>query len=305
MRIGLATCAVLPEPDLDEAPLLAALRAAGHEAASVAWDGPDGAPESLAAYDAVCLRATWNYAHDVERFVAWAERASRVTRVLNPAPVVRWNVEKTYLRRLAARGVAIVPTVFVAAGASVDVAAVLGARAWDRVVIKPTVGAGSMLAERFAVGDGVAGGLAAAQAFLDKHVASRGMMIQRYMPSVESADAGELAVVTIGGEVSHGVRKMARFAADDERVDASSPTADEAAFAESVLRAAGEELDGASPLYARVDVMRGEGGEILLSELELVEPSLYFGLGEGSAARFVRALERVMAAHNAGGGDRV
>lgn len=292
MRIGLANCVVLPEPDSDEAPLLAALRGAGHRAEPVAWDGPTGSVRALVGFDAVCLRATWNYAHQAERFVEWVEAASQVTRVLNPAPVVRWNVEKSYLRRLEARGVPIVPTVFVEAGATADVGGVVGERGWESVVIKPTVGAGSVLAERFETGR--AGGVAAAQAFLDTHVPDRGMMIQRYMPSVEAGETGELAIVTIGGEVSHGVRKRPRFASEDERVEGASPTGAERAFAERVLQAAGEELGGAALLYARVDVMRGDDGEILLSELELIEPSLYFGLCEGAAAGFVRALERLI-----------
>lgn len=294
MRIGLANCETLPEPDFDEAPLLAALHEAGHRAEPVAWDGPAGSVGALAGFDAVCLRATWNYAHRAERFVAWVEAASAVTRVLNPAPVVRWNVEKTYLRRLESRGVPIVPTVFVEAGASVDVGAVAAARDWDGVVIKPTVGAGSVLAERFGLGRAEGDGAGAAQAFLDTHAPARGMMVQRYMPSVEAGETGELAIVTIGGEVSHGVRKRPRFATEDERVEASLPTAEERAFAGTVLNAAGAELGGAALLYARVDVMRGDDGEILLSELELIEPSLYFGLCEGSAAGFVRALERVL-----------
>lgn len=292
MRIGLATCGVLPEPDHDEAPLLAALCEAGHRGEPVAWDTLEGSARAVAGFDAVCLRATWNYAHQADRFVAWVEAASRMTRVLNPAPVVRWNVEKTYLRRLESRGVPIVPTVFVGAGASADVGGVVGERGWDRVVIKPTVGAGSVLAERFEVGSG--DGVLAAQAFLDVHAPSRGMMIQRYMPSVEAAESGELAIVTIGGEVSHGVRKRPRFASEDELVEASAPTPEERAFAGSVLAAVAAELDGSALLYARVDVMRGDGGEILLSELELIEPSLYFGLCEGAAAGFVRTLERMM-----------
>lgn len=293
MRIGLATCVSLPEPDFDERPLLAALHDAGHEAEPVAWDGPDGSPSALAGFDAVCLRSTWNYAHDVGRFLAWAESAAGVTRVLNPVPALRWNVEKTYLERLSRRGVPIVPTVFVGRGGSTDVGGLLASRGWPGVVVKPTVGAGSLLAERFGADEAEA-----AQAFLARHVSSRGMMVQRYMPSVESADSGELAVVTIDGEVSHGVRKRARFAADEERVDAAQPTAEEAAFAGDVLRAAGEELagvlGGARLLYARVDVMRGDGGELLLGELELVEPSLYFEQGEGSASSFVRALEQMI-----------
>jgi hypothetical protein len=52
------------------------------------------------------------------------------------------------------------------------------------------------------------------------------------------------------------------------------------------------EASGFDPLYARIDVMDGPGGEMLLSELELIEPSLFFPHGPGSVSRFADAAER-------------
>jgi hypothetical protein len=43
MRVDLATCRVLPEPDPDQALLLRALAGAGIDARMRAWDGPDPA----------------------------------------------------------------------------------------------------------------------------------------------------------------------------------------------------------------------------------------------------------------------
>lgn len=62
-------------------------------------------------YDAVYLGTPWDYPEDVTRFLellADIERAGPV--VANPLELVRWNVEKTYLRDLEERGAAIVPT---------------------------------------------------------------------------------------------------------------------------------------------------------------------------------------------------
>jgi len=58
MHVALASCADLPEPDLDEAPLLEALRATGLTAEVLAWDDPAA---DFSAARLTVLRATWNY----------------------------------------------------------------------------------------------------------------------------------------------------------------------------------------------------------------------------------------------------
>ena len=52
-RIALATCSTLPEPDMDQAPSLAAFERLGSVAEPVPWDAPEA---DLSAFDAVCLR---------------------------------------------------------------------------------------------------------------------------------------------------------------------------------------------------------------------------------------------------------
>lgn len=290
MRVCLATSERLEEPDPDEKPLLRAFREAGHEAESVPWDGEGGEPAGLDRFDAVCLRATWNYAKHLDAFLEWVGGASRATTLLNPERVVRWNIHKTYLRDLQSRGAAIVPTAFVERNGSADVAAVARDRGWDSVIVKPTVGAASLLVKQFGEDE-----LDKAQEYLDKHVRERDMMIQRYLPSVEREESAEMSVVMIGGEISHGVRKKPRYDDEDESVERTEPGAEERRFAERTVAAAREAMGGVEMVCARVDVMRGEDGEILLGELELVEPSLWFDVREGSAARYVRAVERLAA----------
>ena len=43
------------------------------------------------------------------------------------------------------------------------------------------------------------------------------------------------------------------------------------------------------PLYARIDVVAGAAGDLLLMELELVEPELFFRLAPDAASRLVDA----------------
>ena len=100
-RIVLAGCPQHPTGDGDDAGLVAALRQRGLHARWLSWDNPDTCDADL-----VILRATHDYAGRLEEFLAWT---TRVKKLLNTANVVAWNVDRRYLRDLAARGVPTVP----------------------------------------------------------------------------------------------------------------------------------------------------------------------------------------------------
>jgi len=199
-RIALVTCRVLPEPDPDQEPLLAALRGAGLEAELLAWDDPASDP---AAFDLCVLRSCWNYFERPEEFVAWIERADAVSRLVNPPEVVRWNLHKSYLAELRDGGVPIVPTVWIERGERADLRQTLAQQGWTDVVIKPAVSAASFSTRRFSLDrpEGRPGGgpdvaesaLERGQRFLEALAAERDTMVQRYMPTVETS--GERALV--------------------------------------------------------------------------------------------------------------
>jgi O-ureido-D-serine cyclo-ligase len=272
MKLRVATCATLPEPDVDEAPLAAALAAGGFDAQLLAWD--DGSVDWDARIPTI-LRSTWNYALHVDRFLAWVDRVAAAAPLINPPAIVRDNVFKRYLLALADRGVPVVPTTLVEPGATCDLAAI----AAPRIVIKPEVGAGSLDTKVFAPRD------PAAAAHLATITARGAALVQPYLDSVDAY--GERSLVWIDGALSHAIRKTPRFSGDDEKVDGPFPIADdERAVAEAAL----------SPyrdlLYGRVDLARDGAGRPLVMELELVEPSLFFARMPGSAERFVAALRR-------------
>lgn len=278
MRVAVATCKQMPEPDADEALLLSALTRAGVDARLLAWDDPS-AP--FAEHDLVVVRSTWNYYKHLDGFLAWVERTAAQTALLNPAHVMQRNVVKTYLREFDARGVAVVPTEFVTRGSRRTLRDVLGERGFRDIVIKPTVSAGSYRTQRFAEG-----AWDEAQRFLDALVADCDAMVQRWMPSVDTY--GERSLVWIDGEVTHAIRKTPRFADGVEQVSGEVAIAgDERAFAEGVLAPYAAEL-----LYARVDMVRDEDGALRLMELELVEPSLFFRQCPRALDRFVGAIRR-------------
>lgn len=73
VKLHIATCRPLPEPDPDEDLLLAALQAVGIEATMDDWQ--DGGRWQDAAPTVV--RSTWDYIHHLDAFRAWG-RGPRV-----------------------------------------------------------------------------------------------------------------------------------------------------------------------------------------------------------------------------------
>ena len=275
-RLRIATCKPIPEPDVDEAPLAAALAAGGFHAELVAWDDPE------VDWDApipTILRSTWNYPLAFEAFLAWIDRASAAAPLVNPPDIVRGNLYKRYLLALAARGVPVVPTTVIERGQACDLAAI----AAPRIVIKPEVGAGSIGTRRFAPADPAA---AAHLASLTAHGAA---LIQPYVASVEAY--GERSLVWIDGQLSHAIRKSPRFSGDAEQVAGPFPITDaERAVADAALAPIAERI-----LYARVDIAHDDAGHPMVMELELVEPSLFFAHQPGSVERYVAGLRRYLA----------
>ncbi len=262
MKVAIATCRKLPEPDVDEALLTAALAARGVRARVLAWD--DGAAQAERD-ELVVIRSTWNYFEDVEGFLSWVTRTGEATRLFNPASIVRGNAKKTYLRDLEQRGIDIVPTAWAMRGErACAVDAIMREHGWDTIVIKPVVSAGSFKTQRFDASE-----VESAQRFFDELHAERDVMIQRWMPSVDTY--GERSLVWIDGTLTHAIRKSPRFVGGREAVSGDVPIApNERAFAERVLEPIREQI-----LYARVDMVADEMGTLRLMELELIEPSLF------------------------------
>ena len=283
-RVALVTCDLFPDLWEDDFPLRDALRGGGVEVDVLSWD--DSAAD-WASYDLVVIRSPEDYVARRDDFVAWAHRDPRLA---NPADVVAWNTDKTYLRELAAAGVPVTPTDYVAPGET-----------WTpppsgEWVVKPTVSAGSQDTGRYQ--------LPAQLALAEAHVArltaaGRTAMIQPYLAAVDTA--GETAVLLFPDAhgamaVSHAVRKGAMLAGPGEGAidiegEQISPRTASPAELRTAERALAAVPGGAQRLlYARVDMIPGPDGEPLLVELELTEPSLFLLEAPGAAGRLADAV---------------
>jgi hypothetical protein len=281
MRIALATRANLPDWEVDDRFLHAALRELGVEFEQAIWTD---AAIDWSRFDTVLIRSTWDYADRRDEFVDWAERVAGRTRLFNPAAIVRWNTHKSYLRELEGEGVPLAPSLWLERGRAIDVGARMVELGWSKAFIKPLLGASARETLRFRVD--ASDELAAAQRHVDRMVIERGedMVVQPYFDAVERE--GELSAIWLGGRLSHGVRKVP--VAGDYRVQDDYGAHDEAwpldAGAHGLCERTFAGLDRVLArlgvrgplLYARVDMLRGPDGSLVLNELELVEPSLFF-----------------------------
>jgi glutathione synthase/RimK-type ligase-like ATP-grasp enzyme len=278
-RVGIVTCVELPEPDPDQELLLAALRNANIDAEMIAWDNPQADPS---AFDLCVPRSCWNYHWHWQAFLDWISRADKVTHLVNSAAVIRENIHKGYLQKLEKAGVPIIPTAWDAQGASTDLLATMNEQGWEQVVIKPAISAASFRTERFAIDDVQSG-----QSFLEALVRDADAMVQRYMKSVE--EPGERAIVWIDSQATHAVVKSPRFADGIEQVSEALEVTDaERALATQALAVIEDEL-----LYARVDIVEDDDGSLLVSELELIEPALFFMQSPAALEAFVAAIGRL------------
>ncbi|MCB0866687.1 MAG: hypothetical protein KDB58_13315 [Solirubrobacterales bacterium] len=276
LRVAIASYPNVAPEFRDDETLLEQLRSRGVDAAISSWDDASFPWNEM---NLIVARSVWDYAMRYDEFMRWLDGLS--VPVENDPGLIRWNSDKRYLDDLLEEGLPVVPTTFLPPGAS--------APSFDHeVVIKPTISAGGRRTGRFGPSS-----VAAAEALLAE-ISEAGLtaMVQPYLPNVERA--GETAVVMIDGEVSHVLRKGAILAADEvapvraddylgvaermydpELVLAGEATDEELDLAERILGEVRRRFD-VTPLYARVDMLRGDGGEPLLLELEAVEPNLYF-----------------------------
>jgi hypothetical protein len=281
VTIAIATAKSARPLDQDLAPLEAECRRVGLAFEIAEWDDPQ---VDWSQFDTVVIRSTWDYPTRLNEFLAWIDHVESVSTLLNPADVVRWNIDKRYLRELHAHGISTVPTRFVFPGEPVGLLS-------GELVLKPSVSGGALNTERFAA-DRVDDATAFANQLLaDGHT----VMVQPYLSSVDVR--GEHALVFFGGSYSHTFRKGPILIEGREMLDglfareelsAVEPSDAERVLAETIMNFIPGGRD--STLYARVDLVHDDDGEPCLLELELIEPSMNFDLVPGSVTRYVEQM---------------
>lgn len=287
-RIGIVTGERTPALTEEGRTLAGILRRRGHAVEPLVWS--EQGTESTDV-DVLVFRSCWQYYERSDAFCEWLDDVSETgIRTLNPPEVVRWNLHKGYLEKLAAAGVSVPRTAVIDRGSGGDLRAVLERNDLERAVFKPAVGASSYAVTRCSVDEA-----ADAQETFASLLAEGDVLVQRFVPAVES---GELSLVFFAGEFSHAwltipapddFRAHHRFGSTLSPFEPSAAVVDRASEALDAASDACERAPSSLP-FARVDGVRTPDGFELL-ELELIEPYLGLSLEDGAFERFADALE--------------
>ena len=295
--VALVTCAVIPNLTDDDRSLIPALAAQGVSAAPAVWD--DDAVE-WRTFDAVVIRSTWDYHRKAQRFLSWIDRVDALdVPLINPAPVLRWNADKIYLRELSALGVPVVPTWWVEQGDWTPLVEILRQTGWSRAVVKPAVAA---TAYRTWTTD--AASAAADETRFRELVADGRVLVQPFVEAITTE--GEWSFVFFGGEHALSVLKVVKRG--DFRVQNEFGGSVLARDADPAIVAQASDVLDAAPFsradlaYARVDGCV-ENGRFVLMELEVLEPALFLQIGRGRTEVFASHLAQRVA-HRANSMDK-
>ena len=252
-----------------------ALRKRGATIHAVPWTDPD----DLSEYDLVLPLIAWGYHLQYGQWLRLLNRFdAEELPVINPPSLLWWNSDKTYLTQLAGKGVPTVETIEVESLIESDLRAAAERFGTPQLVVKPPVSASAAGTHRICVGDEIPA------VELGKR-----MMIQPFVSSI--ATEGEYAVILFDGVYSHTVVKRPK--SGDFRVqphlggstEPSEPPAGAIELAQAALAAAPAEAT-----YARVDIVRGREGELLIMELELIEPALFLDVAPHGEDAFADAV---------------
>jgi len=289
MNIALVTCDILaqyaaPNVEDEDTLLTRYLREQGHHVEPRVWTNPAVEWEK---YDVVLLKSPWDYFDRIDDFYAWLDRmeALRVP-LLNPPGIVRWNTNKRYLRDMEQAGVRIAPTQWLPRGTRFDEEAAYATLQTDHLVVKPAVSGGAK--NTFAL---LRGESSIRTPDLNELLRHEDFLVQPFLPQIK--EQGEWSLVYLGGEYSHCVLKTPK--AGDFRVQHYLGGGIQPRPApEHLRRTANAIVAQFAPgcLYARVDGVEIDG-ELVLMELELIEPFLYLATEPEALARYAHGLKRI------------
>ncbi len=249
------------------------------------WSNPDFDWETTKY---IIFRTTWDYFDRYEEFSKWLKVVSTKTTLLNSANIIHWNIDKHYLIDLKEKGVHICESYFIEKGITTTLAELHKQLGWEKTVLKPCISGSARHTYKLEL------------AVLEKHeaifqelISNEAMMLQPFQENIITQ--GEYSFVLINGKYTHAVLKVAKpgdFRVQDDfggTVHNHNATKEEISFAENAVKACIEK-----PMYARVDVIIDNNNKLAISEIELIEPELWFRKHHDAATLLARAIKKLI-----------
>lgn len=266
--------------------LEAPLSAAGWKNEVVPWR----AAVDWEQFDVVMIRSPWDYQLNANRFVEVLQQIEKSRAHLdNPVDVVKWNINKHYLKDLEAAGILILPTMWRDCISKSEIDDFFQAFDSNEIVVKPCISAGAFDTYRLTQNKAIA----LADELVEKYI-GRQCMIQPFAEGI--VNEGEFSVFHFDGDYSHTILKTPKqndFRVQEEyggRLLKVEPCSELITQTNKVLQAIDNKFKQ-TLLYTRLDFVRTNKGFALM-EAELIEPSLYFNLDPESPQRYVDAMEK-------------
>jgi glutathione synthase/RimK-type ligase-like ATP-grasp enzyme len=230
------------------------------------------------------FRTTWDYFERLQEFLVWFRKTRHLTRFINSPDLIEWNLDKAYLWDLASRGIPVPSGFYINAGVGIPLADICRLSGWHKFILKPAVSGTARHTYLFGLQE-----LSSIIPVFESLNSTDSMILQEFQESVLTE--GEVSLVMLGGRFSHAVRKRAKngdFRVQDDfggTLHSYDPEPEEIQLAEKALSHC-----PVLPLYARVDLIRDKQNNSCVSELEMIEPELWFRRHPEAAARMTDLL---------------
>ena len=231
------------------------------------------------------FRSTWDYFDQFSNFRNWLDLVKDQCYLINPYQQINWNLDKHYLIDLQKLDLPIVESVFVSKKTNLNLETISKSKNWKDIVIKPTI-SGAARHTYLLKNDEI-------KNFQEKWLSLTSMedfMVQEFQNNILSS--GEIAVMLFGGKYSHSVLKKAKkgdFRVQDDfggSVEKINPSLEIIQLAEKTIKSL-----KTIPIYARVDIIFDNNNRPVISELELIEPELWFRFKEESAYKLAEIIK--------------
>ncbi len=236
----------------------------------------------------VLFRTTWDYFDRFPEFSVWLAAVTQKTTLLNSANTIHWNIDKHYFQDLEKAGIATVPTYYMEKGDTRSLAELHQKLSWKYTVLKPCISGAARHTYKLNLDT-----IHQHETIYTNLIANEAMMLQPFMEQIVTK--GEISLIVINGNYTHAILKKAKagdFRVQDDfggSVHTYQPSEEEIKFAEKAVQAC-----PGSPIYARVDMIWDNGDKLTISELELVEPELWFRHNKDAATQLAKEIQQLI-----------
>ena len=159
---------------------------------------------------------------------------------------------------------------------------------WNEIVVKPTISGAAKNTYRLKEEEIIQFGPT-----WEKLIYKEDFIVQEFQNNVITE--GEVAMIVIGGKFTHAVLKKAKegdFRVQDDfggSIAIYNPSEEMVKLAEKCTR-----ILTPIPSYARVDIIWDNLWELAVSELELIEPELWFRLNPNAAQKLAHHVDLIL-----------